>query len=91
MYEKNTAFSRKKQPIIEDSDWTFSASLSFRSSDVIGRLRTVPRIVRVQFDLKEGRASAADASLYAKANNPKDFAAKLAQLITAPDKRREMG
>ena len=45
----------------------------------------------VQFDLKEGRASAEDASLYAKANDPKDFAAKIAVLMDAPEKRSEMG
>jgi glycosyltransferase involved in cell wall biosynthesis len=35
----------------------------------------------VQFDLTEGRASAGDASLYARANDPADFAAKIAELI----------
>ncbi len=45
----------------------------------------------VQFDLTEGRASAGDASLYAKPNDPKDFAAKIAQLIDDPDLRRRMG
>lgn len=45
----------------------------------------------VQFDLTEGRASAAEASLYAKANDPKDFAEKVAELIADPDRGREMG
>ena len=45
----------------------------------------------VQFDLKEGRASAEGASLYAAANDPVDFAAKLAWLIDHPEEGREMG
>jgi glycosyltransferase involved in cell wall biosynthesis len=45
----------------------------------------------VQFDLKEGRASAGDASVYAAANDPKDFAAKIAGLMDAPERRAEMG
>ncbi|MEZ5776824.1 MAG: glycosyltransferase family 4 protein [Paracoccaceae bacterium] len=45
----------------------------------------------VQFDLKEGRASAGDASLYAAANDPKDFAAKIAALMDAPQDRVRMG
>lgn len=45
----------------------------------------------VQFYLKEGRTSAAGASLYAKANDPKDFAAKLAWLIDHPEEGRKMG
>lgn len=45
----------------------------------------------VQFDLTEGRASAGEASLYAAANDPADFAAKIAWLIDNPDKGREMG
>ncbi len=45
----------------------------------------------VQFDLKEGRASAGEASVYAAANDPKDFAAKIAELMDAPDRRAEMG
>ena len=45
----------------------------------------------VQFDLKEGRASAGDASLYAAANDPEDFAAKIAELMDAPERRAEMG
>ena len=45
----------------------------------------------VQFDLKEGRASAGEASLYADANDPLDFALKLAWLMDHPDEGREMG
>ena len=45
----------------------------------------------VQFDLKEGRASAGEASLYARANDPKDFAAKIAWLIDHPDAGHKMG
>ncbi len=45
----------------------------------------------VQFDLTEGRASAGEASLYAKNNDPMDFAAKLAELIEDPERRAEMG
>lgn len=45
----------------------------------------------VQFDLTEGRASAGDASLYARANDPLDFAAKVAQLIENPAQAATMG
>jgi len=45
----------------------------------------------VQFDLKEGRASAADASAYARANDPIDFAEKTAALMDDPDARAKMG
>ncbi len=45
----------------------------------------------VQFDLTEGRASAEGASLYARANDPLDFAARIAELIADPEKGREMG
>lgn len=45
----------------------------------------------VQFDLTEGRASAGEASLYARANDPTDFAAKVAELICDPARRAEMG
>ena len=45
----------------------------------------------VQFDLTEGRFSAQDASLYAKRNDPVDFAAKLLELIDDPRKRAAMG
>jgi glycosyltransferase involved in cell wall biosynthesis len=45
----------------------------------------------VQFDLTEGRASAGDASLYAKANDPSDLANKIGQLIDNPTQAQEMG
>ena len=45
----------------------------------------------VQFDLTEGRASAGDASLYARANDPLDFADKIAWLIDNPQQGRDMG
>lgn len=45
----------------------------------------------VQFDLTEGRASAGDASLYAKANDPVDFAAKIVELIEDPAMGKAMG
>ena len=45
----------------------------------------------VQFDLTEGRYSAQDASLYARRNDPADFAAKIAELIDDPQKRARMG
>jgi glycosyltransferase involved in cell wall biosynthesis len=45
----------------------------------------------VQFDLTEGRASAGEASLYAAANDPADFAAKIAWLIEHPAEGKRMG
>ncbi|MCK0168706.1 glycosyltransferase family 4 protein [Jannaschia sp. S6380] len=45
----------------------------------------------VQFDLTEGRASAGHASLYARANDPADFARMIAQLMDDPDMARAMG
>ena len=45
----------------------------------------------VQFDLKEGRASAGEASLYARANDPEDFARCIALLMDDPARRAEMG
>jgi glycosyltransferase involved in cell wall biosynthesis len=45
----------------------------------------------VQFDLTEGRASAGDAARYARANDPRDFAAQIAALIDAPEAAREIG
>ncbi|MGF1445532.1 MAG: glycosyltransferase family 4 protein [Pikeienuella sp.] len=45
----------------------------------------------VQFDLKEGRASAAEASLYARPNDPIDFAEKVAALLDDPELRARMG
>jgi len=45
----------------------------------------------VQFDLTEGRASAGDAALYARANDPEDFAERIAELMDDPARRAEMG
>lgn len=45
----------------------------------------------VQFDLTEGRMSADEASLYARANDPVDFAEKLALLIEDPALCKKMG
>jgi glycosyltransferase involved in cell wall biosynthesis len=45
----------------------------------------------VQFDLTEGRVSAAEASLYAARNDPSDMAAKLVELIDDPTRRARMG
>ena len=46
----------------------------------------------VQFDLREGRFSAQEASLYASADNPvTDFAEKILWLLDNPDQRERMG
>jgi len=45
----------------------------------------------VQFDVKEGRFSAQEASLYALANDSVDFARKIAELLDDPAKREAMG
>lgn len=45
----------------------------------------------VQFDLTEGKVSAGNASLYAKRNDPIDFAAKILELLDDPDRRARMG
>jgi glycosyltransferase involved in cell wall biosynthesis len=45
----------------------------------------------VQFDVTEGRFSAQEASLYAKANDPVDFAEKITDLLADPDRRIKMG
>lgn len=45
----------------------------------------------VQFDVTEGRYSAQEASLYAKANDPVDLAEKIAGLIDDPARREAMG
>lgn len=44
----------------------------------------------VQFDLKEGRVSAADASLYAINNDVVDFGEKVMQLLDNPEMRKKM-
>jgi glycosyltransferase involved in cell wall biosynthesis len=45
----------------------------------------------VQFELKEGRFSAQEASLYAEQNNAVDLAEKIVSLLADESKRREMG
>lgn len=45
----------------------------------------------VQFEVAEGRYSALDASLYAKPNDPVDFADKILALLDDPDRRQVMG
>ena len=45
----------------------------------------------VQFDVREGRRSALEASLYAAKNDPKDFADKIVALIDDPERRQAMG
>ncbi|WP_456755753.1 glycosyltransferase family 4 protein [Bradyrhizobium sp. USDA 4461] len=45
----------------------------------------------VQFDVREGRRSALDASLYAAKNDPQDFASKIMTLIDDPSRRQTMG
>lgn len=45
----------------------------------------------VQFDVTEGRVSAQGASLYAKANDPVDFADKVEELLADEAKRVSMG
>lgn len=45
----------------------------------------------VQFDLTEGRASAGEASLYARPNDPRDFAAQIARLADDPALRERLG
>jgi glycosyltransferase involved in cell wall biosynthesis len=45
----------------------------------------------VQFDLTEGRWAAREASLYARRNDPVDFAARIVELIDDPQRRAAMG
>ncbi|ERJ18523.1 asparagine synthase protein [Salinisphaera shabanensis E1L3A] len=45
----------------------------------------------VQYDLIEGRASAADAALYARAGDRRDFADKILELIDDPALRQQLG
>ena len=45
----------------------------------------------VQFDVREGRVSAGGASLYARANDARDFADKIAELLDDPGRRAAMG
>jgi glycosyltransferase involved in cell wall biosynthesis len=45
----------------------------------------------VQFEVTEGRFTAQSASLYAKANDPVDFAKQIVELIESPELRLNMG
>lgn len=45
----------------------------------------------VQFDVKEGRISAGEASVYARPNDPIDFAEKLLSVLENPQARATMG
>jgi len=45
----------------------------------------------VQFDLTEGRRSSLEASLYARKNDPVDFADKILELLDDPTRRKAMG
>jgi glycosyltransferase involved in cell wall biosynthesis len=45
----------------------------------------------VQFELKEGRVSAGDASLYARPNDPVDLAERMLELLDDPARREAMG
>ena len=45
----------------------------------------------VQFDVREGRVSAGEASLYARANDARDFARLIVELLDDPARRAAMG
>jgi glycosyltransferase involved in cell wall biosynthesis len=45
----------------------------------------------VQFEVTEGRFSAQEASVYARANDPRDFAEKILELLADPGRRARMG
>ncbi len=45
----------------------------------------------VQYDLREGRFSARESSLYAKCTEPADFGDKIAELLDDPERRAAMG
>ncbi len=45
----------------------------------------------VQYDVVEGRVSAADAAVYAKPNDPVDFARKIVELLADPARRERAG
>jgi glycosyltransferase involved in cell wall biosynthesis len=45
----------------------------------------------VQFDLKEGKVTAQDTSVYARGNDAVDFADKIAELLADPARRAAMG
>lgn len=45
----------------------------------------------VQFELKEGRVSAGEASLYARPNDPVDLGERIVELLDDPERRAAMG
>lgn len=45
----------------------------------------------IQFDLREGRRSAAEAALYARPNDEIEFAEKILELLESPEQRIQMG
>jgi glycosyltransferase involved in cell wall biosynthesis len=45
----------------------------------------------VQFDLREGRRSAQEASLYAKPNDEVEFAENILKLLESPELREKIG
>ena len=45
----------------------------------------------VQYDLREGRYSAREASLYARNTDPQDFARKILELLDDAPRRQSMG
>jgi glycosyltransferase involved in cell wall biosynthesis len=45
----------------------------------------------VLYDLTEGRRSAQDAALYARPNDPRDFAAQIVKLLNSESSRRQLG
>jgi glycosyltransferase involved in cell wall biosynthesis len=45
----------------------------------------------VQFDLREGRVSAREASVYAKPNDSRDMAERIVDLLDDPERRERMG
>ena len=45
----------------------------------------------VQYDVKEGRFSAQESSLYAAENDPVDFAEKILELLADPERGKQMG
>ena len=45
----------------------------------------------VAYDLREVRASAGEAAVYARPNDPLDFANKIVELLASPERRRAMG
>jgi hypothetical protein len=69
----------------------FWAACTLSQQDSSGPLETFTRKPIVQFDLREGRVSAGEASLYAKPNDARDFASKILELLDDPEARERMG